>query len=161
MLFTSVSAVAKSFIAEGRGKNLYYHSIATPQEIIISKIIYNSMLSVFLGATSILVYILFMNNPVQNTASYLLIVLLGCIGFSSTFTMLSAIASKSGSSNLLMPVLSFPIIIPLLLVLIKASKKSMDGLEMSLIWPDLGILLLLNLMVVVMAYVLFPFLWKE
>ena len=161
MLFTSVSAVAKSFIAEGRGKNLYYHSIATPQEIIISKIIYNSMLSVFLGATSILVYILFMNNPVQNTASYLLIVLLGCIGFSSTFTMLSAIASKSGSSNLLMPVLSFPIIIPLLLVLIKASKKSMDGLEMSLIWPDLGILLLLNLMGVVMAYVLFPFLWKE
>ena len=119
------------------------------------------MLSVFLGATSILVYILFMNNPVQNTASYLLIVLLGCIGFSSTFTMLSAIASKSGSSNLLMPVLSFPIIIPLLLVLIKASKKSMDGLEMSLIWPDLGILLLLNLMDVVVAYVLFPFLWKE
>lgn len=161
MLFTSVSAVAKSFIAEGRGKNLYYHSIATPQEIIISKIIYNSMLSVFLGATSILVYILFMNNPVQNIASYLLILLLGCIGFSSTFTMLSAIASKSGGSNLLMPVLSFPIIIPLLLVLIKASKKSMDGLEMSLIWPDLGILLLLNLMVLVMAYVLFPFLWKE
>jgi heme exporter protein B len=81
--------------------------------------------------------------------------------FAPIFTILSSIASKAGNSNLLMPVLSFPIIIPMLLVLIKASKKAMDGLDVSVIWPDLFVLLAIDIIVIALAYILFPFLWKD
>jgi heme exporter protein B len=87
--------------------------------------------------------------------------LLGCAGFAASFTFLSSIASKAGNGNLLMPVLSFPIIIPMLLVLVKASKKAMDGLDPSLIWPDLLVLLAIDVLVIALAYLLFPFLWKD
>jgi heme exporter protein B len=60
-----------------------------------------------------------------------------------------------------MPILSFPIIIPFLLILIKTSKKAMDGIDISLMYTDLMLLVLMNLLVATMAYVLFPFLWKE
>ena len=73
----------------------------------------------------------------------------------------ASIASKAGNSNLLMPVLSFPIIIPMLLVLIKASKKAMDGLDIYVIWPDLFVLLAIDIIVIALAYILFPFLWKD
>jgi heme exporter protein B len=86
---------------------------------------------------------------------------MGCIGFAATFTLLSAISSKAGNSNLLMPVLSIPIIIPLLLIVIKASKRALDGIDDSIIMKDLGILLVFNILIVALAYILFPSLWKE
>jgi heme exporter protein B len=87
--------------------------------------------------------------------------ILGCLGFAATFTMLSAIASKAGNSHLLMSVLSLPIIIPLLLILIKACKRAIDGLDQDLILKDLGVLVLFNILIVALAYILFPSVWKE
>lgn len=161
LLFTSVSAVAKSFIAEHKGRSLYYYGIATPQQIILSRMIYNSILMVVIALISLLVYVTVMGNAVENMLFYGLCMLAGCIGFATTFTFISSIASKAGNSNLLMPVLSFPVILPLLLVLIKASKKAMDGIDFTLIYPDLLVLLFINIIVIALAYLLFPFLWKE
>jgi len=161
MLFTSINAIAKSFIAETRGHNIYYHSLVSPQVLIVAKIVYNGILNIILSVICFIVYSILMGNPVENQLMYLLCVILGSLGFSSTFTMLSAIASKAGNSNLLMPVLSFPIIIPFLLVLIKACKKAVDGIDSSLIYSDLMVLALFNVLIIGMAYILFPFLWKE
>lgn len=161
LLFSSVSAVAKGFVGEHKGRSLYYYGIASPQIIIVSKIIYNSFFMLLIACICFVVYITLLGNMAQSIGYYMLVMLLGCLGFSATFTLLSSIAAKSGNGHLLMPVLSFPIIIPLLLVLIKASKKAMDGLDPSLLLPDLLVLLALNCIVIALSYVLFPYLWKE
>jgi heme exporter protein B len=106
-------------------------------------------------------YSLFLGFPVGNAAYFILIIALGGIGFSSTFTLISSIASKSGNGNLLMPVLSFPVIIPLLLVAIKAAKKAVDDLDPSVMTKDLLVLLAINTLIVTLAYLLFPFLWRD
>jgi heme exporter protein B len=161
LLFSSVSAVAKGFMGESKGQTLYYYTIASPQEIILSKIIFNTLFMLLIACICWIVYILLLGNMAQNQGYYFGVMLLGCVGFATTFTLLSSIAAKSGNGHLLMPVLSFPIIIPLLLVLVKASKKAMDGLDTSLILPDLGIILAINFIVIALSYILFPYLWKE
>jgi heme exporter protein B len=161
LLFSSISAVAKGFIGEQKGRSLYYYTISSPQQMILSKIIFNTLFMLVIACICWIVYTLLLGNMAQHQGYYFLILLLGCIGFSTTFTLLSSIASKSGNGHLLMPVLSFPIIIPLLLVLIKASKKAMDGLDVSLILPDLGVILAINCIVVILSYSLFPYLWKD
>ena len=161
LLFTSVSAVAKSFIAESKGRQLYYYGIANAQSIILSKIIFNVFLMMLISLICLVVYVTLMGNAIDNLPFYIVAMLLGSIGFAATFTLLSSIVSKAGNSNLLMPVLSFPIIIPMLLVLIKASKKAMDGVDISVIWPDLFVLLAIDVIVIALAYILFPFLWKD
>ena len=161
LLFASVSAVAKSFVSESNGRQLYYYGLVSAQQLIISKLIYNAVLTCLLALLCLLTYSIFLGFPVQNSLYFILIVVLGSIGLSSTFTVLSAIASKSGNGNLLMPVLSFPVIIPLLLVAIKASKKAVDGIDVSFITKDLLALLALNCLITLLAYILFPFLWKD
>lgn len=161
LLFASVSAVAKSFVSESSGRQLYYYGLVSAQQLIISKLIYNAVLTSLLALLCLLTYSIFLGFPVQNPLYFVLIVILGSIGLSSTFTVLSAIASKSGNGNLLMPVLSFPVIIPLLLVAIKASKKAVDGIDVSFITKDLLALMALNCLITLLAYILFPFLWKD
>ncbi len=161
MVFISINSIAKSFIGEGKSKNLYYHQLISPQNLLISKFIYNAGLNVLLAFICLGIYSLLLGNPVVFQLYYLLATALGSIGFAATFTMLSAISSKAGNSNLLMPVLSLPIIIPLLLILIKACKRAMDGIDPSQIMKDLLVLLLLDLMVLTLAYLLFPSVWKE
>jgi heme exporter protein B len=86
---------------------------------------------------------------------------LGATGFAAAFTMMSSLSSKSGNGSLLMPVLSMPVVIPFLMIVIRASKKAMDGLDSSLITKDILVIALLIFLITAMAYILFPFLWKD
>jgi heme exporter protein B len=75
--------------------------------------------------------------------------------------MISGISSKAGNNGALMAVLSFPVIIPLLMVLIKFSKNAMDGLDRTVSYNEIGVLVAINLIVISASIILFPFLWRE
>lgn len=161
LLFTSVNAIAKSFIQERQGRLIYYYSLVSPQGIIISKILYNSLLMMLLSAIGFFFYSLVLGNPVEDKFLFLLNMTLGSFGFSSTLTMVSGIASKANNSATLMAILSFPIMVPLLLILIKISKNAIDGLSRSVSWNELAVLMAINIMVGTVSYLLFPYLWKS
>jgi len=161
LLFAATNAVAKGFIGESKGRMLYFYHICSPTEIIVAKIIYNTLLMICIALICFGVYVIVLDNFAHHLGYYLLTILLGSVGFSSSFTIISSIASKSGNGHLLMPVLGFPIIIPLLLILIKASKKAMDGIDISLLIPDLLVLVAYNIIIILLGYLLFPYLWKD
>lgn len=157
ILFASVNAIAKSFLQESKGRLLYYYTIAGPQAIILSKIIYNILLMALLSTLALIIYSVFFKNPATDNVYYFLMVLLGSISFSTVFTMISAIASKAGNNGTLMAILSFPVIIPVILLLIRTSKRAMDGLDRSLSYQDMGVLLAINIIVIAASLLLFPF----
>ena len=161
MLFASVNAIAKSFIQENKGRQLYYYSIASAKAVILSKIIYNIFLMLLLSIIALVFYTLVFRNPIGDLLFYLLAVLIGSISFATVFTMISGIASKASNSGALMAVLSFPVIIPLLMVLIKFSKNAMDGLDRSVSLNEIGVLAAINLIVLTVSLLVFPYLWKE
>ncbi len=160
LLFASVNAIAKSFISETKGKLLYLYTLVSPQAVILSKIIYNSLLLTVLSALCLLVYSVFIGNLIQDFPLFLLTLLLGSFGFSSLLTMVSAIASKTSNNFTLMAILSFPIMIPLLMVLIKLSKNAIDGLEK---WDVnyLLVLVFINVIIIALSYLLFRYLWRD
>lgn len=160
LLFASINGVAKSFIGESRGRLLYLYTLASPQAVILSKIIYNSLLLLIISGLCLLVYSVFVGNLVQDMPLFILTLLLGSFGFSSLLTMVSAIASKTNNNFTLMAILSFPIMMPLLMVLLKLSKNAVDGLEN---W-DLNYLLvlgLINVIILALSYLLFRYLWRD
>ncbi|TAF47584.1 MAG: ABC transporter permease [Sphingobacteriales bacterium] len=161
MLFAAVNAVAKSFIQESNGRLLYYYSIACAPAIIIAKTIYNFLLLLLISFTAFLMYNLVFSNNLGNPLLYLITIFLGSLSFSTVFTMTSAIASKAGNNGTLMAVLSFPLIIPLLMLLIKLSKNAMDGLAGSVSYDEIGVILLINVIVVSISLLLFPYLWRD
>ena len=161
MLFAAVNAVAKSFIQESKGRILYYYTIASPQAIIIAKTIYNIFLLLLITFIAFIIYKLVFANELGDPLLYLVSIFLGSLSFSTVFTMTSAISSKAGNSGTLMAVLSFPVIIPLLMLLIKLSKNAMDGLERSVSYDEIGVLLLINIIVLSVSLLLFPYLWRD
>jgi heme exporter protein B len=160
LLFASINAVSKTFINETRGRLLYLYTLTSPQAVIISKIIYNSFLLSILSCLCLFVYTLFIGNIINDFFLFLITLISGSFGLSSLLTMVSAIASKTSNNFTLMAILSLPIIMPLLMVLIKLSKNAIDGLD---IWDTnaLSILLFLNVIIIAISYLLFPYLWRD
>jgi len=161
MLFASVNAIAKSFMQESKNRLLYYYSIASPQAIILSKIIYNVLLMALLSILALLVYQVFFTNKIGDPLFYFLTVMLGSISFSTVFTMISAIASKAGNNGTLMAILSFPVVIPVILLLIRLSKNAMDGIDRSFSYENICVLIAINVIVMVTSLLLFPYLWRD
>jgi heme exporter protein B len=161
MLFASVNAIAKSFMQESKSRLLYYYSIASPQAIILSKTIYNIMLMTLISFLALIVYQVFFTNKLGDPWFYFLAVLLGSISFSTVFTMISAIASKAGNNGTLMAILSFPVVIPVILILIRLSKSAMDGIDRSISYGNIGVLCAINAIVIATSLLLFPFLWRD
>ena len=161
ILFSSVNAVAKSFVQEHQGRQLYYYMIASPEAIILSKIIYNTLLTLVLALLGYLVFSIILGNPVQDQLLFLVNLVMGAVGFSACLTMVSGIASKAGNNATLMAILSFPLIIPILLMAINLSKHAIDGLDRGLSIDKMLTLLAINAIIGATSYILFPYLWRS
>ncbi len=161
ILFASVNASAKSFLQESKGRLLYYYTLSSPQAFILSKIIYNAILMLVLSLTCFAFYSLFMGNIVENLPLFGLIVVLGSMGISSLLTMISAIASKANNNFTIMAILAFPIIMPIMITIINLSKHVIDGTDFTYNLKYFSVLFLLDVIVAVLSYLLFPYLWKD
>ena len=161
LLFSAIQASSKSFLNQSRGNFIYQYSQISPQALIIAKTLYNIGLMLLVAFSGLLFFTLFLSNPVQDHLLYLISILLGSMGFASILSMVSAIASRSGNNLGLMSGFSIPLLLPLLLTCIRLSKNAMDGLDWSVSYKFLIVLLALNTITWVLSYLLFPYLWRE
>ena len=141
---------------------LYFYSIASPVEFIIAKMIYNLLLMIVMSLLSLMLFTVFLGNPVQNSLWFIGIVILGGASISIVFTLMSAIAAKAQQNAALIAILGFPVILPQLLLLMRLSKAAFaevfrEGAVMQLAALIGG----LDVLVIAMAVVLFPYLWKD
>lgn len=159
-LFISINAVAKSFLQESRTRMLYYQSVASPVNFILAKLLFNSVLMLVMSTLSLILFALFMKYPVERSAIFIGLVFLGGWSLSLVFTFLAAIAAKAQQNAAIMAILGFPIIIPQLMMLMKISNTVFDATTAI---PVINIVLLFssNILVILLAVILFPFLWKD
>jgi heme exporter protein B len=161
ILFTAVNAVTKSFIQLNRGRLIYYYTISNPSAIILSKIFYNTLLLIGIGFIGLMMYSLVLGNPVNDILLFMTNLLLGSIGFAAVLTMNSGIASKAANSTSLMAILSFPVILPLLLIIIRISKNAIDGLDWSASYGQIIYLCAIDIIVITLSTILFPYIWRS
>jgi heme exporter protein B len=161
-LFVCVNTVAKSFLQESRGRMLYFYSITSPRAFIIGKMIYNMLLMLLMSLVSLIFFFVFLENPVSDSLLFVGIVMLGGLGLSLVFTLMSAIAAKAQQNAALIAILGFPVILPQLLLLMRLSKAAFgEVFQDGAVWQLAGLVGLFDLLVLVLAVVLFPYLWKD
>jgi len=160
-LFVCVNAVAKSFLQENRGRMLYFYSVAGPRDFILSKLLFNALLMLVMSITSLLLFVFLMGNPLRQPLQFIGLATLGGISLSVVFTFLAAIAAKAQQQSALMAILGFPIIIPQLLLLMKIATIAFSSVIQAGLGQMVLLLIGLDAMVVVLAIILFPFLWKD
>lgn len=159
-LFICINAVAKSFLQESKGRMFYFYSIASPGDFVLAKLLFNSLLMLVMSMLSLLLFTLFFGNPIQKAGSFIGLVLLGGWSLSLVFTFLAAIAAKAQQNAAIMAVLGFPLIIPQLLLLMKLSNAAFNPV-LTIPLSTILLLVALDIMIVMLAVILFPFLWKD
>ena len=91
----------------------------------------------------------------------LLVILLGSIGYVAVGTLLSSMAVQTRTRDVLLPVLLFPVIVPVLLAAVKASGGFLQNLPMNEIWPWLNILIAYDVIFTAVAFMVFDYVVEE
>lgn len=161
ILFASINAVAKSFIQENRGSQLYLYQLAHPSAVLIAKMIYNTGLLFLIGLLTFAILSTFTGSQVRDLGFFILLLGLAAVSFSIAFTFTSAIAAKSDSGSSLLAILSFPIVIPILMSLVKLSANALGLLMDSSYLTDIFNLLAIDALLLALTFFLFPYLWRD
>ena len=160
-LFVSVNALIKSFDQENSSKGLYYYQIAGPLHIYGAKVIYNTIMLLILGTLTFVIFSFIAGSPVRDYPLFALSLFLASLGFSSIFSFIAALGAKSGNSHMLTAILGFPCVIPVLLELLKLSANSLGLINDTDYTTDILILVLIDVILLCLSFILFPFIWRD
>ncbi|MGC6413545.1 MAG: heme exporter protein CcmB [Bacteroidia bacterium] len=161
LILGTITAISKNFTLVSKGRWLYWNQLSSPLETLISKMIYGWISMIAMSLINLLFFAWFMGIPIIHIGNYYILLILTTGGISTVYTFIGAIASKTGNSGFLAPVLSLPLIMPLILVGIKASRKTLNPVLVSSLNKDLMLLGALDLMIIILSAVLFQALWKD
>ena len=91
----------------------------------------------------------------------LMVILLGSIGYTSVGTLLSAMSIQTRTRDVMLPILLFPIVIPILIAAVKASGGYLTGAEISEISPWLNLLIGYDVIFTSLAFMVFDYVVEE
>src|SRR5690606_39348522 len=110
---------------------------------------------------AILYAALFESFIIRNFYLFLVSFVIGNIGLAISSTIIAAIIAKAGAKGTLYPVLSFPILLPLILTSVQLTLFSIDGTSFESAQFELAIIVCYDVIILTASYMLFDFIWKE
>jgi heme exporter protein B len=91
----------------------------------------------------------------------LLVILLGSIGYVAVGTLLSSMAVQTRTRDVLLPILLFPLVIPVLIAAVKASNGFLQGVELLDIRPWINLLVVYDVIFIAIAFMVFDYIVEE
>ncbi|MEN8172099.1 MAG: heme exporter protein CcmB [Chloroflexota bacterium] len=91
----------------------------------------------------------------------ILVIFLGSVGYVAVGTLLSTMAVHSRTRDILLPILLFPLAIPVLIAAVKASSGFLAGLEIAEVMTWLNLLIVYDLIFMAIAFMFFDFVVEE
>ncbi len=163
IFFSAMSALGRSFVKEEEsGTAMALKLSAAPEVIYTGKLLFNLLLLFGLNLALYPLYLVFMNPPPG--VNYLLlfvVILLGSFCLAGTTTILAAIVAGAGAKNSLLPVLAFPVLLPVLLTAIRGGSVAFGGGAFSETIAELSFLLSFFVIIVTVSLLLFNYVWED
>ena len=160
-LFVAVNSVAKSFLQEHPNRFRYYFTLVHPVSFMLAKMTYSILLMLVMSLLTLLLYSIMLGCPLTNGGLFLLVSCVGSISLSAVFTFLSAIAARAQQNAALMAILGFPLVTPLLMILSKLAITALSPVYVQGWGMLAAVLLALDVLIITLGIILFPFLWQE
>lgn len=163
VFFSAMSGLSRTFVSEEeRGTNLILSLIADPISIFLGKFLFNLILIYFINSIIAFLYlILFQDFSIKSWNSFLAAFILGNIGIAGSSTIIAAIISKANVKGTLYPVLAFPVLLPLILVLIEITKSAMEGNPISDVEAEMMVLISYDIIMITASVLVFDIIWRD
>jgi heme exporter protein B len=163
IFFAAMSGLSRTFVSEEeRGTSMTLQLLAPGSAVFFGKLLFNLVLSLALNAVTVVLYAAFVNGFVIKTLSiFLVAILLGSAGLAAAATIIAAIIARANTKGTLYPVLSFPILLPLLLAVINATRLASEGAYFQEAAGEFQLLISYIVVVVTASATVFDFVWKD
>lgn len=161
--FAGMLGLSRSFIVE-RDRGVFDGLLLTPVDrsaIYFGKMIGNAL---FIGVVEVFILPFFMVLFNQSPATLPLlggVVLLGTIGLAGVGTLFSAMAVHTRAREVLLPIMLFPVIVPLILAAVRLTAAILDGTPFADVSHWLALLVAYDVIFIVASYILFDFVVEE
>jgi len=163
IFFAAMSGLSRTFVAEEeRGTTMTLQLLTSPGAVFFGKLLFNLVLVSGLSVFTVLLYALFINGfIIKNVLLFALTIALGSVGFSAAATIIAAIIAKAATRGTLYPVLSFPVLLPLLLAVINATRLAAEGAVLADAAGEFQLLISYIVVVITASALVFEYVWKE
>jgi heme exporter protein B len=163
IFFGAMSGLSRTFVTEEeRSTTLTLQMLARPSAIYAGKLLFNLVLVAGLNLLTVLLYLMFVNGfVIRNGWLFLVTMALGSVGFAAAATIIAAIIARANTKGTLYPVLSFPILLPLLLTVINATRLAAEGAFFQEAAGEFQLLVSYIVVVTVASFSLFDYIWKD
>ncbi len=163
IFFSAMSGLSRAFVSEEeRGTTLALQLVAAPSTIFSGKLLFNLILVFCMNVVITVLYsALFDSFAVKNFALFAVSFFFGNAGLAIASTIIAAIISKAGAKGTLYPVLSFPILLPLILTSVQLTLMSFEGSTFLDAKFELAIIICYDIIMLTASYMLFDFVWKD
>ncbi len=163
VFFSAMSGLSRTFVSEEeRGTSLILSLIANPISIFLGKFLFNLVLIFFINSIITMLYMfLFQEFLIKNWMSFLLAFLLGNFGIAASSTIIAAIISKANVKGTLYPVLAFPVLLPLILMLIEITKSAMEGNPINDVEAEFLVLVSYDVIMITASILVFDIIWRD
>jgi heme exporter protein B len=163
MFFTAVTGLGRTFIAEEeRGTSLLLRLTVPATPVYFGKLLVNIVLALVSNLLLSSLFLVMMGGAeVKSPGAFMLVVGVSSLGFAGALTIIAALIARSGSKGALYPVISFPVILPLVVLGVDLLRRSMTGVPMSAMSDDLLLLALYTAALMLVSFFLFDLIWKE
>jgi len=159
--FSAQTGLAGCFVKEEDSKTaLALRFYAQSSVVLFGKMFYSMILLMVLVVILFPLYYILMNLQVDNLAVLILVLFLGVLGLSVSGTVTAVMVSRSGKRGALFGVLSFPIMLPVLLMAINAGAICIGGGDMHSLWDSIKILIGYPVILTAISYLLFDYVWR-
>jgi len=126
-------------------------------EIYNGKVISNAILMFLMEITTIPIFVVLFNYNLKNIPGLALVIILGTFGFIFVGTLLSALTVNTRTREILLPVILFPVLIPVILSAVTATGTLLSTGDISEISGELQILAIYDIIFFVVAQLVFEY----
>ncbi len=159
-LFSALCCALMNANQQNRSRLLYVYQIVSSESFIVARIVFYALYFFTLGLLSLLLWTL-LGIELYNPLLFIQMLFFQSIIFSGFLSLISFLSTKTTQGFALMSVLSFPILLPDLLIVQKLTHLLEDQIQWAILSKYYLALLILSLISVGLSVVLFPYIWSE
>jgi len=160
--FAGMLGLNRSFILE-KDKGCLEGLLLAPVDR--SAIYFGKMLGnlIFISVVEAIVLPIFwvLFNPPLFSPALILVIVLGTVGFAGVGTLFSAIAVHTRAREVMLPILLFPIVVPLMIAAVKITGGLLDGQPLSEMRNWLNLLVGFDIIFLTVSYMTFDYVVEE
>lgn len=128
--------------------------------IYFGKVIANLIFILMLALIVLPIYSILYNVNLFNPG-LILVILLGTLGYIVVGTLMAAMAVQARTRDMLLPILLFPVSLPIFVAAVKASSGYLQGAQVVVIQPWLTILIVYDVIFTAVAFMVFDYIVEE